>query len=42
MNQKIRRPRKPGMENEIILSVIVLYLLIALTMLAVHQIQPDG
>ena len=43
MNSEVRLPaRKASMENEIISAVIVLYLLIAATMFAVHALQPDG
>jgi hypothetical protein len=42
MNQKVRRPNQSSMENEIIVSVIVLYLLLAVAMLTVHHMQPEG
>lgn len=38
-----KKPRKKSsMENEIIMAVVILYLLIALSMLAIHHIQPEG
>lgn len=42
MNPNPHRKKKPSMENEVILSVIVLYLFIATTMVAVHHLQPEG
>ncbi|MEQ1440079.1 hypothetical protein AAG565_12015 [Fontimonas sp. SYSU GA230001] len=42
MTQNPRRKKRRSMENEVIVSVILLYLFIAVTMLAVHHLQPAG
>jgi hypothetical protein len=41
---KKNRPQSSnrGLENEVILAVIVLYLLLAIVMTVVHYIQPPG
>lgn len=38
--EKKEQRRRNGLENEVIMSVIVLYLLIAIVMIMVHYMQP--
>jgi len=40
----MRRKRSPSasLEREVIVSVIILYLLITVTMLGIHYLQPSG
>ena len=37
-----KTPLRRSLENEVIVAVILLYLLLAVVMTAVHYIQPDG
>lgn len=43
MNTKRERTpiKKSRLENEVILSVVILYVLLSAAMLAIHHIQPD-